>query len=288
MTKVLITGGAGGVGKELTAALVEKGYTVRVFDLPFADFSSLEGRSGVEIAKGDITDLATVRDAIEGIDLVHHVAAILPPASEKNREKTLAVNVQGTSNLVQALRAQGGKARMIFTSTVATYGDTTADQPPIGVGHPQRPNSTYSESKVLAERTLLDSGVPYTILRVSAIVMPALMDPPEWPFLPDQRCEFINRTDVVAALIAAVEQEAGTNKVFNIAGGRSWQMLGRDYVEKTFKILDIPIEEAAYPEKPLYSDWYDTTEGQAVLNYQQTPFPRFLEMFEQAVEEALA
>ena len=285
---ILITGGAGGVGRELTSALVQRGYTVRAFDLPFVDFSALEGMEGVEIAKGDITDLDTVRGVVQGVDLVHHVAALLPPASERNREKTLAVNVKGTGNLVEAIREQGGKARMIFTSTVATYGDTTADRPPIRVDHPQSPNTIYSDSKLLAERQILGAGIPFTILRVSAIVMPALMDPPEWPFLASQRMEFINRADVVRALLAAVEREEATDKIFNIAGGKSWQMLGHEYIERTFPILGIPVAAAVYPEKPHYSDWYDTAEAQAVLDYQHTPFPRFLEMLEQAVAEALA
>ncbi len=287
MKRILVTGGAGGVGRELSVSLAAKGYKVRVFDLPVVDFSALEGRANVEIVKGDITDPGTVRAAVEGVDLVHHVAALLPPASERNRDKTLAVNATGTANLVKAIQALGGKTRLIFTSTVATYGDTTAAEPPIRVDHPQRPNTVYSESKVLAERSILAAGIPFTILRVSAIAVPALMDPPEWPFLPSQRMEFVNRADVVTALLAAVDREQAANKIFNIAGGKTWQMLGHEYVERTFKILDIPMEDAVYPEKPVYSDWYDTAEGQAILNYQQTPFPRFIELLEQAVAEAL-
>jgi len=55
-----------------------------------------------------------------------------------------------------------------------------------------------------------------------------------------------------------------------------------------YNALGIPVAAAVYPEKPHYSDWYDTAEAQAVLDYQHTPFPRFLEMLEQAVAEALA
>lgn len=64
-------------------------------------------------------------------------------------------------------------------------------------------------------------------------------------------------------------------------------MLGHEYIERTFPILDIPVEEAVYPEEPHYSDWYDPEEAQAVLDYQQTSFSRFLELLEQAVGEEL-
>jgi nucleoside-diphosphate-sugar epimerase len=287
LKRVLITGGAGGVGRELTAALVARGYRVRVFDLPQVNFAGIEGQPEIEIVRGDITNHSDVWSAVREIDTVLHVAALLPPASERNRTKTFAVNVEGTSVLAQAIREAGGRARLVFTSTVATYGDTTGAQPPIRAGHPQRPNSVYSESKVAAERAILDAGITSTILRVSAIVTPALQDPPEWPFVADQRMEFVCRADVVRALIAAVDRDEAADRILNVAGGRSWQMLGREYIAATFPILGIPVEDATYPEAPLYSDWYDTSESQAILDYQQTPFPTFLEQLDRAVAEAI-
>ncbi|OGN97401.1 MAG: hypothetical protein A2Z77_03020 [Chloroflexi bacterium RBG_13_51_36] len=284
-SKLLITGGAGSIGKELVTSLARKGYQVRAFDIPQADFSGLDNH-GVEVMKGDITDRSSVRKAVKGCDLVLHLAALLPPVSEISREKTFAVNVDGTSRLVDAIVDDGARARMILTSTVATYGDTTADEPPIRVNHPQRPNTVYSETKVEAEKQLISAKIPHTILRVSGVVMPVLMDPPKWPFMPEQRVEFISRADVVAALLASVE-EAAAGKIFHIAGGRSWQMRGKELVAELYSILDIPAKDAEYPERPVYCDWYDTDESQAILNYQRTPFPRFLELLNQAVEEAL-
>jgi nucleoside-diphosphate-sugar epimerase len=117
--------------------------------------------------------------------------------------------------------------------------------------------------------------------------MPVLMDPPKWPFLPEQRVEFINRADVVVALLASVEKEEAAGKILNIAGGRSWQMRGKEFVAELYSILDIPAKDAEDPERPVYGDWDDTDESQAILNYQRTPFPRFLELLNQAVEEAL-
>ena len=285
-SRLLITGGAGSIGKELAISLARKGYQVKAFDIAQADFSGLNNH-GVEVMKGDITDRNSVKKAVKGCDLVLHLAALLPPVSEIYRERTFAVNVDGTAHIVDAIVDDGARARMILTSTVATYGDTTADEPPIRANHPQRPNTIYSETKVEAEKYVIDAKIPHIILRVSAVVMPALMEPPKWPFLPEQRVEFINRADVVAALLASVEKEEAAGKILNIAGGRSWQMLGKEFVAELYSILDIPAEDAEYPERPVYCDWYDTDESQAILNYQRTPFPRFLELLNQAVEEAI-
>lgn len=288
MEKILITGGAGSVGGELTRKLAERGRQVRVFDLPFMDFSALETLEGVEIVKGDITDPATVQAAVEGVDQVLHLAALLPFASERDREKTFAVNVGGTRNLVEGIKNTGGKARLIFSSTVATYGDTTADEPPVGIDHPQNPLDIYGESKVAAEQAILEGGIPCTILRISGVVIPALLEPADpYPFMRDQRMEFVARADVVSALLASVEREEAADKIFIVAGGPTWQMRGHEYVEKLFEILDVDIEDASYRDTPWWSDWYDTAEAQAVLDYQNTPFSLYLEQLDQAIAEAL-
>lgn len=288
MKRVLITGGAGSIGSELTRKLVKQGFQVRVFDLPFLDFSALEALENIEIVRGDITDTATVQAAVNGADLVLHLAALLPLASERDRETTFAVNVGGTANLVDAIKAAGGGARLVFSSTVATYGNTMDGEPPVGVDHPQNPVDIYGESKIAAERLVLEAGIPYTILRISGVVIPALLDPPDpWPFMREQRMEFVARADVVTALLAAVQTEEAAGRILIIAGGESWQMLGHQYVEKVFELLDVPMEEASFRQTPWWSDWYDTTEAQALLNYQHTSFPEFLEQLDQAILEAL-
>jgi nucleoside-diphosphate-sugar epimerase len=288
MKRVLITGGAGSIGSELTRGLVKQGFQVRVFDLPFLDFSALEALENVEIVKGDITDTATARAAVDGVDLVLHLAALLPLASERDREVTFAVNVGGTANVVDAIKAAGGGARLVFSSTVATYGNTTDGEPPVGVDHPQNPVDIYGESKIAAERLVLEAGIPCTILRISGVVIPALLDPPDpWPFMREQRMEFVARADVVAALLAAVQTEEAADRILIVAGGESWQMLGHQYVEKVFELLDVPLEEASYRQSPWWSDWYDTAEAQALLNYQHTSFPEFLEQLDRAILDAL-
>lgn len=288
MKRVLITGGAGSIGAEVTRRLAEGGYFVRVFDLPFLEFSALEKLNNVEIIRGDITDQDKVREAIDGTDTVLHLAALLPFASELDRARTFSINVSGTANLVKAIKAMGGNSRLILSSTVATYGNTMKDEPPVGINHPQHPVDIYGESKVAAEQEIISGDIPYTILRVSGVVIPALLDPPNpYPFMRDQRMEFVARSDVVDALCGAIQTDHATNKIFNIAGGESWRMFGNEFVKEVFNILDLPFEDANYRQTPWWSDWYDTSESQAILHYQLTSFSKYLEQLNRAVQEAI-
>src|SRR3989441_10426491 len=124
---ILITGGAGSVGRSLVARCRADGHTVRVFDLPVCDFTGLEGAPGIEVVQGDITQMATVTPAVQGVSAVMHLAAIVPPASERNRERNLAINVDCTINIIRAIEASCRAAELIVSSSVSNYSNTTAD-----------------------------------------------------------------------------------------------------------------------------------------------------------------
>lgn len=288
MGSVLITGGAGSLGVALALLLADDGHSVRVFDLPGLDYSPFENVPRTEVVCGDITDPATVRDAAAGVDSVIHLAALLPPVSEGDWERTEAVNVAGTGNLLNAVREDNGEAHFIFSSSVATYGDTTAENEPLDAGREQRPSDFYSRSKVESEKLVVESGLPYTVLRISGIAIPAFLEPPAiWPFMRHQRMEFVCRDDVITALLNCVGNRGAVNRVFNIAGGATWQMRGHQYVKALFDLMGVLPEEASYMDRPGWFDWYRTDDSQAVLDYQQTDFPGFINRVEQAVKELL-
>ena len=284
--KVLVTGGAGRTGRQLAGLLAAQGHQIRIFDLPFVDYTGLEQ---YEIVKGDLTDPATADQVVQGVDQVLHLAAILPPASERDRAKTFAVNVDGTRHLCEAAKKHG--AEMVFTSSVVVYGDSSGLTPPVRVDYPRRPVDIYGESKVASEGVVLGSGVPVTVLRISGIAVPAFLEPPKpWPFTADQRMEFVSVADVAQAIVGAVNNRGSRGKVLNIAGGPTWQTTGREYVRRyceAYSAAGLGLDEPSFLDKVHEFDWYDTAEAQALLKYQETSFPRFLEQLQKAVEEAL-
>ena len=180
-------GGAGSVGRSLVTRCRADGHTVRVFDLPVCDFTGLEGEPGIEVVQGDITQMATITQAVQGVSAVMHLAAILPPASERNRERTLAINVDGTMNIIRAMEANAREAVLVFSSSVSTYGDTTSETPPVRVEHPQTALDIYAESKIASERLVRQAQLPTVVLRIAGIAVPALQEPPPvWPFTAEQ------------------------------------------------------------------------------------------------------
>ena len=289
MTKpVLITGGAGSVGRQLAGMLLDQGRSVRIFDLPFMDFAGLEGEENVEIVKGDITDTAIVSQAVLGVGGVLHLAAILPPNSEKDRNFTFKVNVDGTKNIVEAMRVGAPDATIVFTSSISTYGDTSWEEPPVTTQHSQDAIDVYADSKISGEQVVKESGVNSVVLRIASIAVPEFLEPPNpWPFTAEQRVEMIHRDDVADALRNAIDSREAIGNIFNIAGGESWRLKGKNYVEDFFEVMGAPIEMAVYRDSAGWNDWYDTDESQKILEYQNRSYQHYSNQMRSIIKEMM-
>ena len=173
-TKVLITGADGFIGSHLTEFLVENGYDVRAF-VYYNSFNSYgwldsipkETKNKIDFFAGDIRDPNGVREAMKGIDIVFHLAALIAiPFSYHSPDSYIDTNVKGTLNIIQAAR-DIQVSRVLITSTSEVYG--TAQFVPITELHPKQPQSPYSASKIGAD-AIADSfyrsfDLPLTIVR---------------------------------------------------------------------------------------------------------------------------
>jgi NAD dependent epimerase/dehydratase len=155
--KVLVTGADGFIGSHLVEHLLEEGYTVRAFVL-YNSFNSYgwldtlpkEKLKQIEIFSGDIRDPNGVRVAMEGIDVVYHLAALIAiPYSYHSPDSYVDVNIKGTLNILQAAKLLNTK-RVLVTSTSEVYG--TAQYVPIDEKHPFQGQSPYSATKIGADR----------------------------------------------------------------------------------------------------------------------------------------
>jgi len=154
MSSVLVTGGAGFIGSNLTEALLKGKHFVRVLD----DFSTGKrenltldkGYPSLEIIEGDIRDLRTCKQVIKGVDYVFHQAA-LPSVqrSIEDPETSNAVNVGGTLNILLAAKEEGVK-RVMYAASSSIYGDTPTL--PKHEEMPPHPLSPYALQKYVGEQ----------------------------------------------------------------------------------------------------------------------------------------
>lgn len=152
--RILVTGGAGYIGSFMTRALLDKGYSVTVFDsLERGHKEVVDSRAN--FVRGDIKDPASLKNLFskESIDAVMHFAAFISvEESERNPELYYQNNVVGSENLFRAAIDVGNVKNFIFSSSAAVYGNPTMI--PIPEDHVKKPTSEYGKNKLAMEKVL--------------------------------------------------------------------------------------------------------------------------------------
>ncbi|MCV7282336.1 NAD-dependent epimerase/dehydratase family protein [Mycolicibacterium flavescens] len=158
--RVLVTGGSGFVGANLVTELLRRGYRVRSFDRAP---SPLPSHERLEVLEGDICDADTVAAAVADIDTVFHTAAIIDlmggaSVSEEYRARSFAVNVTGTENLVHAAQAAGAQRFVYTASNSVVMGGQRIAGGDETLPYTTRFNDLYTETKVVAEKFVLEQN----------------------------------------------------------------------------------------------------------------------------------
>ncbi len=153
---VLLTGGAGYVGAALAPQLLADGWRVRILDLYLygkTPLNAVRDTPGLEEIEGDIRDRAVVKEAVEGVDAVLHLACISnDPSFELDPALGKSINFDAFEPLVDASRAAGVR-RFIYASSASVYG--ISDAPEVDEDHPLNPLTDYSRFKAMCEPILL-------------------------------------------------------------------------------------------------------------------------------------
>lgn len=275
------------MGRLVCARLASDGHSVRAFDLASANFDGLP--DGVSALPGDLTSANDVAVAVTGVDAVVHLAAILPPVADQRIELATLVNVDGTQIIVDAIKANAPSARLVFSSSVSVYG-TPADDSEIGSEQPYNPDDHYAKTKAESEQIVVNSGLDSCVLRISGVSIPVFQEPPAaWPFLPDQRIEFVHRDDAVNAIVSGVTAElTDSTRIINVSGGSTWRMTGAKYVADYFNMIEVDPADAIYQPEPGHFSWYSDEGGNTALGYQQNSYPQYLEQLQADIDLLMA
>ena len=268
---ILLTGASGTVGFEVLKQLLEKKcYKISVFDkktkLSVEKLKRFENQ--VNLIFGDITNPSDL-NKIPNIDVVIHLAAIIPPLADDHPELAQKVNTQGTQNLIHKLEKQAHQVFFIYSSSISVYGDRIQN-PYIKVGDPLIPSDgdAYAETKIAAEKILQESQLDWSIFRLAAIMGNHKISKLMFHQPLDTALEICTPRDTARAFVNAIDKQAElSKKIFNLGGGESCRIGYKHFLERSFAIfglgeLDFP--EHAFADKNFHCGFYD--DGDALEN----------------------
>lgn len=252
--RVLVTGGDGFIGSHLVDRLLGEGAEVRalVHYSPSGRLGWLQGREAdIEILAGDVRDGERVLQAVEGTQVVFHLAALIGiPYSYESPESYVQTNVLGTYHVLNAGRRVGVE-RIVHTSTSEVYG--TAVSVPIDESHPLQPQSPYSATKIGADMLTISFHrsfeLPVAIVRPFNTYGPRQSTRAVIPTLLGQiygeaeqirvgavspTRDFNHVDDTVSGFLAVATADRAIGEVINIGSGKEISV--GDLVELLFEV----------------------------------------------------
>jgi nucleoside-diphosphate-sugar epimerase len=236
--RVLVTGGTGFIGIHLIAALAARGWHVRCLVRRTSDRRPLAAYA-VEYVVGSLQDEATLRRAVQGVEMIFHLAGATKVHTPADFER---INYVGTQTLLQACVDAGGALhKFVYISSIAAAGPSPSGIP-VQESDVARPVGPYGRSKLQAEAAVLayKECLPVTVLRPSAIYGPYDRD-----FLPlfrtvkrgvlpsvgrqDLYVDMCYVADLVRGMLAAAESPDTCGEVFFLSGAcHAWRDIGRE------------------------------------------------------------
>lgn len=296
MSKILVTGADGFIGSHLTEELVRRGHDVRAFVLynsfnswGWLDHADPDIKKSLDVFAGDVRDPYGVKTAMNGCDIVLHLAALIAiPYSYHSPDTYVDTNVKGTLNVVQAARELGVE-KVVHTSTSEVYG--TARFVPITEEHPLQGQSPYSASKIGADQIAMSFfssfATPVSIIRPFNTYGPRQSARAVIPTIITQIAngarkiklgslhptrDFNYVSDTVAGFIAVAESERSTGEVINV--GSNYEISIGETVAMIADIMNVTVEIETddirlRPDKSEVERlWADNQKAMAVTGWQ--------------------
>lgn len=292
--KIAMTGVSGNMGGEALARVMELDFTelVRVLLTPKRKNDKLEKRlkaqygARLQVVRGWLNDAAACEKLVADTDIVINMAAVIPPASDKDPRASYLCNQLGAIRLTDAVAAMPRRAKLIHTSTVAVYGNRTLEHPWGRPGDPLMPSvfDYYAMHKLIGERYVMESGLEnWAVLRQTAmlydgIVFANVSDGLLFHTTLNGPLEWVTARDsgILIKNILLREQEGRNgdfwNGVYDISGGAANRCTGYDTFSNGFAIMGGSPKKYFSPNlcqtRNFHGLWYADNALERMFSYQ--------------------
>ncbi|WP_022828660.1 NAD-dependent epimerase/dehydratase family protein [Flavobacterium antarcticum] len=283
---VLLTGASGTVGFEALKQLLAKG----IYDLTVFDKESALSRKKLLPFKGQVNvlfgDISVESDlnAIKDMDFVIHLAALIPPVADDFPELAKKVNLIGTQNLIKQLELHSPNAFFMYSSSISVYGDRI-ENPWINVGDALKPSEGdyYAETKILAEASIQNSTLDYTIFRLAAIMGNHKISKLMFHQPLNTALEIATPRDTARAFVNGIEKQAAlSKKIFNLGGGETCRISYEGFLKRSFQIFGLgqfDFPDHSFADKNFHCGYYqDGADLEHIVHFQQHSLEDYFKM----------
>lgn len=242
--KVLLTGASGTIGTEIFKQLVlSRHIELIVFDINTKRSQSIfePFKKHIQLIFGSLTNEIDISKIPSDIDAVIHLAALIPPVSDKKPDLTRRINIDGTKNLIQHLERTSPNAFFLYSSSVSVYGDRLMN-PEINVTDEIIPgvDDVYGQSKAKAERIIQESKLDWTIFRLAAIMKNHKISKLMFHMPLATELEICTPEDTARAFINALyHRDELKNKIFNLGGGENCRINYKGFLNRSFEMFGL-------------------------------------------------
>ena len=285
--KALVTGASGFTGRYMVDNLLEHGYKVRVFVRPTSQIDFLQEKP-VEIVYGHLEIAQDLDRAVQGVDIVYHIAALYRAANVDDSEY-FKINVEGTRHVLEASLRHGVK-RVLHCSTGGVHGHIA--NPPADENAPFNSGDLYQDSKLegekLAMRYCHEKGLPVTIVRPTGIYGPGDMRMLKmYKMIKNRKFIMFGKgnvfyhltfvTDTVEGFRLAAESPKAIGQAYIIGGAEYFTLA--EFAKTVAKVLGVSIPKIKLPVWPLYGAAWACEKICIPLGIQPPIFRRRVDIF---------
>ncbi|KTD47607.1 UDP-glucose 4-epimerase family protein [Legionella quateirensis] len=264
MSKILITGATGFIGRSLVPALVSAGHDVRC-----AVWQKVDGLNAEQVVINKLEEQIDWSEALEGIDIVVHLAArvhIMKENAQSSLDEYCKVNSIATKNFAEQAARHHVK-RFVFLSSIKVNGESTDAHSPFSEESKVQPDDPYAKSKLYAEHYLQDiskqTGMQIVILRPPLVYGPGVkanflkmlhMVQRGWP-LPfanvSNKRSFIYIDNLISAIVSVMEHPDAANQLYLVSDNDAWSLaelltILSDEMNVNLKLFHIPVNFLAF------------------------------------------